>query len=155
METILIQHVPWNVIIINIFITIAHAQFLYHSININQQILFYFWGIHKPETKTCFTPYDLHFVFIFLKLHINRVVWSWLWLFKILTPTWVMAALYVAFCDVAFKCLNLALPEIIFLLKSYLHFLLKFGILSPKTIMLLLFDVEECFPASLYNLSPV
>ena len=32
MQTILMQHVSWNVIIINIFITIAHAQLLYHSI---------------------------------------------------------------------------------------------------------------------------
>ena len=46
--------------------------------------------------------------------------------------------------DVApWKCLNLALPEMIFLLKSDLHFLLKIGVLSPKTTMLLLFDVEE------------
>ena len=49
--------------------------------------------------------------------------------------------------------LNLALPEMIFLLKSYLHFLLKFWILPPNDTMLLLFDVEE-FPDSLDKLFP-
>ena len=42
----------------------------------------------------------------------------------------------------------------IFLLKSYLHFLLKFWILPPNDTMLLLFDVEECFPDSLDKLFP-
>ena len=74
MQTILIQHVSYNVIIINIFITIAHAQFFDHSINVNHKVSFIFEVYNKLETKTCFRPYDLHLALIFLKLHVNCVV---------------------------------------------------------------------------------
>ena len=82
--------------------SLMHNSFIILLMSTNK-FSFIFEVCNNPETKTCFTPYDLHFAIISLKLLVNCAVWSWLWLFKIsLTLTWIIVrASYVASCNVA------------------------------------------------------